>query len=180
MLCGDLIRKEIHKRGDMCTRVADSLCCTVEITNLVKKLYSNKTSLKRRRKYTQRSSELFLQSLEVVSGYGGWGGWYFFFFCFRKKNEITFKKRSWIFFYWSIIDLQCCVDSRYTTKWFSYTHAYIHTYIRIYISYIENIYIYPFQIFLHHRLLEGIEYSSQCYTVDMHCLSVSYIVVSIC
>ena len=179
MLCGDLIRKEIHKRGDMCTCVADSLCCTVEITNLVKKLYSNKTSLKRRRKYTQRSSELFLQSLEVASGYGGWGGWYFFFFCFMKKNESTFKKRSWIFFYWSIITMTYNVVLIPGIQQ-SDLVIYIHIYIHIYIRYIENIYIYPFQIFLHHSLLEGIEYCSQCYTVDMHCLSVSYIVVSIC
>jgi len=88
---GGLNGKEIRKRGDRCTHIADSLCCTVEITNIVKKLYSNKTFLKRRRKYTQRSSELFLQSLEVASGSWGWGGWYFFFFCFMKENESTFK-----------------------------------------------------------------------------------------
>ena len=30
MLCGDLNGKEIQKRGDICIRIADSLCCTVE------------------------------------------------------------------------------------------------------------------------------------------------------
>ena len=41
MLCGDLNGKEIQKRGDMCIRVADSVCCTVE-DNIVKQLYTNK------------------------------------------------------------------------------------------------------------------------------------------
>ena len=31
MLFGDLNGKEIQKRGDMCTCMADSLCCTVEV-----------------------------------------------------------------------------------------------------------------------------------------------------
>ena len=30
MLSGDLNGKEIQKRGDICIRIADSLCCTVE------------------------------------------------------------------------------------------------------------------------------------------------------
>ena len=30
VLCGDLNGKEIQKRGDMCMRIADPLCCTVE------------------------------------------------------------------------------------------------------------------------------------------------------
>ena len=30
MLCGDLNREEIQKRGDICIRIADSLCCTAE------------------------------------------------------------------------------------------------------------------------------------------------------
>ena len=38
------------------------------------------------------------------------------------------------FFYWSLVDLQCCVSLRWIAKWFSYTyiHTYIHTYIYIY------------------------------------------------
>ena len=46
VLCGDLNRKEIQKRGDICICIADSLCCTVE-NNIIKQLYSNK-NLKRR------------------------------------------------------------------------------------------------------------------------------------
>ena len=30
-------------------------------------------------------------------------------------------------FYWSIVDLQCCVSFRYTAKWISYTYTYIHS-----------------------------------------------------
>ena len=30
-------------------------------------------------------------------------------------------------YYWSIVDLQCCVSLRFTAKWFRYTHTY-HTY----------------------------------------------------
>ena len=30
MLCGDLNGKEIQNRGDICIRIADSLCCIVE------------------------------------------------------------------------------------------------------------------------------------------------------
>ena len=41
VLYGDLNGKEIQKRGDMCICIADSLCCTVEIYNIVKQLYSN-------------------------------------------------------------------------------------------------------------------------------------------
>ena len=34
VLCGDLKGKEVPKRGDICVRIADSLCCTIEINTL--------------------------------------------------------------------------------------------------------------------------------------------------
>ena len=35
VLCGDQNEKEIQKRGDRCTRIADSLCCTAEINTVL-------------------------------------------------------------------------------------------------------------------------------------------------
>ena len=40
---------------------------------------------------------------------------FFFFFHFLK-------------FYWSRVDLQCCDNFCYTTKWFSYTYTHIHSF----------------------------------------------------
>ena len=31
-------------------------------------------------------------------------------------------------FYWSIVDLQCCIGFRCTAKWISYTYIYIHSF----------------------------------------------------
>ena len=62
------------------------------------------------------------------------------------------------YFNWSIIDLQCCVSFRYTSKWVSHTHT--HIYICIYI----RIYIYIFHILFPYRLLQNTEYNSLCYT----------------
>ena len=43
------------------------------------------------------------------------------------------------------------------------------------------VYIYIlFQILFPYRLLQNIQYSSLCYTVNPHCLSILYIVVCIC
>ena len=33
-------------------------------------------------------------------------------------------------FYWSIVDLQCCVSFWCTAKWISYTYTYIHSFLR--------------------------------------------------
>ena len=60
---------------------------------------------------------------------------FFFFFFALKKN-----------FYWSIIDLKCCVNFCRTEKWFSYTYIL-------------------FPILFHSGLSQDIEYNSLCYTV---------------
>ena len=54
---------------------------------------------------------------------------------------------SFLFFnllYWSIVNLQCCVSSRWIAKWFSYTRVYMYLSICIYIL---------IQIPFHYRLL---------------------------
>ena len=43
MLYGDLNGKEIQKRGDICVRIADSLCCIAEINTT---LWNNYTPIK--------------------------------------------------------------------------------------------------------------------------------------
>jgi len=47
---------------------------------------------------------------------------------------------------------------------------------QVYIEVIQ-LYIYIFQIIFHYRLLQVIEYNSLCYIVNLHCLSILYIVV---
>ena len=54
------------------------------------------------------------------------------------------------FFYWSIVDLLCCVNFLYTAKQFSY----------IYI-----IYIHTLNFLFHYSLSQNIEYSSLCYKI---------------
>ena len=65
-------------------------------------------------------------------------------------------------FYWSIVDLQCCISFRYTTK-----NPFIH---------ISTV----FQILFPYRPLQSIEQNFLCYTVGPCQLSVLYIVVCIC
>ena len=57
---------------------------------------------------------------------------------YRHYGIHSLKKK----FYWSIVDLHCCVDFCYSEKWLSYTY-----------------------ILFHYGLSWDIEYSSLCYTV---------------
>ena len=45
-------------------------------------------------------------------------------------------------FYWSIVDLQCCVSFCYTAEWFSYAYIYIYTYIYIFFFIFFSIMVY--------------------------------------
>ena len=56
-------------------------------------------------------------------------------------------------------DLQCCVNFLYTVKCLSYTHTHTHTHTHTYL----------FHILVHYVLSQGIEYSSQHYTVGPCC-----------
>ena len=40
LLCGDLNKKEIQKRGDICIPIANSLCCTAEINRTLESKYT--------------------------------------------------------------------------------------------------------------------------------------------
>ena len=65
----------------------------------------------------------------------------------------------------TIFDLQCCVSFRCTAKCFIYTYIYISILFQI---------LFPFS------LLQNIEQSSLCYTVDPCWLSILNILVCIC
>ena len=58
---------------------------------------------------------------------------------------------------WSIVDLQCFLSFMCTAKWFSYTHTHTHTHTRTHMFFSDS---FPY------RLLQDIEYSFMCSTVD--------------
>ena len=65
-------------------------------------------------------------------------------------NCFIFKLYSLLkLFYWSIVDLQCCISFWCTEKWFS-----LYTYIHIFFSHS-----------FHYGLLQNIEHRSLCYVV---------------
>ena len=67
-------------------------------------------------------------------------------------------------FYWSIVDLQCFVSFRYTTKWFSYMYTYIY--------YVSD--SFPTEVITKYW---G---SSLCYTPGLHWPFIPYTIVCIC
>ena len=75
----------------------------------------------------------------------------------RNTHSLFFLK-----FYWSTVDLQCCVNFCCTAKGPSYTYIYI-----------------LFHSLFHYGLSQDTEYSSLCYTVGPCCSSILYIIVCI-
>ena len=71
------------------------------------------------------------------------------------------------FFYWSIVDLQCCTNLCCTAKWLSYTHTYI------------LFFFFFFYILFHYGLSQEIGYSSLCSTVGPWCLSILNVILCI-
>ena len=53
-LCGDPHGKEIQKRGDICTAMADSFCCTVETNTTLESNYILIASKKKKKTTVQR------------------------------------------------------------------------------------------------------------------------------
>ena len=67
--------------------------------------------------------------------------------CKVVKVEVVFSFN----FYWSVVDLQCCVSFRWKAKWISYAYTYIHPFF--------------FKVSFPYRPLQNIEPSSLCCTV---------------
>ena len=72
-----------------------------------------------------------LQSIGVAKSrtqLSSWAGIYTFsLYSFTSKCKYIF-----ILFYWSVIDLQCCVNYWCTEKWFSYSYICVYIYIYTY------------------------------------------------
>ena len=54
-------------------------------------------------------------------GHPSWGGNCILWETQGQMTQLTIPDCLFINFYWSIVDLQCCVGFRYTAKWFNYT-----------------------------------------------------------
>jgi len=83
--------------------------------------------------------------------------WLFAIYITSSMNYSCLLPNFSFFKNWSIVNLQCCVTSKCTAKWFSYTHIYFST---------DS---FPY------RLLQDIEYSFLCYT-SPYCLAILYVV----
>ena len=60
-------------------------------------------------------------------------------------HPIPPPSRDWppyLYFYWSTIDLKCCISFRYTAKWFSYIYVYMYIFSYIKVCVCVYIYIY--------------------------------------
>ena len=82
--------------------------------------------------------------------------------------QVCFLVRLWILllFYWSIIDLQCCLSFWHTAKWLSYTYLHAYTYS----------FSFSFPLWF----ITGFWIHSLCCTVGPCCLCILNIVVFIC
>ena len=81
-----------------------------------------------------------------------------------------YKCFCFLIFYWSIVDLQCCISIRCTAKCISYS-----IYIYIYIYSLDLLFLRSFSHIGHYRVLGG----SLCYTTVSYKLTFLYILVCI-
>ena len=76
-----------------------------------------------------------------------------------------------LYFYWRIIDLQCCISFNCKAQWFSYTYTkcLFYTECLFYIMSILFLILFPY------RSLQTIECSSLCYRVGLSSIYVLYV-----
>ena len=72
-----------------------------------------------------------------LPGGSGWCPFIFFYYSYQvtqKENCFLLFKKKYLFFYWRIVDLQCCISFR-SAKWFRYIYAYIRILFKILFPY---------------------------------------------
>ena len=80
-------------------------------------------------------------------------------------------------FYWTIVDLQCCVHLCCTAKWLRYTYTYVYIYVYTHTHTHTHTHTRVlFSILFHYGLSQKMGYSSLCYIVGL-CLFILCIVI---
>ena len=91
--------------------------------------------------------------VEVTKNNWGWKGLYDEI---NQGKGISVKHRLWVCgflknFYWSIVDLQCCVSFRCSAKWISYIYIYVPISLPSCVSLPPTLPIPPLKVVTKHR-----------------------------